>query len=250
MPAGRLRSLLYGGSPAPAEVIERALAVFGTVLEQGYGQTETFPPTLALGCADHAVPGARGRRLRESLGRPVPTCEVRLVGGEGLAEVPPGAVGEIAVRGANVTPGYFGDAPATAAAKRDGFQLTGDLAVRDGDGTLRLMGRCADVLGRVGRVLHVRELEREAEAHPGVREAAVCDVAGELVLAVVPRRGDGGSLLVSLGRRMAARLGQQERPARIALVRALPRNTNRKLRRDVLAAMLGRGSGAAAPREE
>jgi long-chain acyl-CoA synthetase len=250
VPAGRLRSLLYGGSPAPAEVIERALAAFGPVLEQGYGQTETFPPTLALGCADHAIPGARGRRLRESLGRPVPTCEVRLVGDEGIAEVPAGGVGEIAVCGPNVSPGYFGDARATAAAKRGGFHLTGDLALREADGTLRLVGRRADVLGRVGRVFHVRDVEREAEAHPEVREAAACDVSGELVLAVVPRNGGGGALVAALGRRMAARLRPEQRPARISLVRALPRNANRKLRRDVLAAMLGRGSGAAAPREE
>ncbi|MBI5486388.1 MAG: acyl--CoA ligase [Deltaproteobacteria bacterium] len=247
---GRLRSLLYGGAPVSANVIERALTFFGPVLEQGYGQTETFPPTLALSRADHVIPGARGRRLRESLGRPVPTCEVRLVDAEGTEEVAPGAVGEIAVRGANVTPGYFGDEAATARAKRGGFHLTGDVAVRDPDGTVRLMGRRAEALGSSGRAVHARQVEREAEEHPDVREAAACEVGGSVVLAVVPRGGDGSVLLASLRQRLADRLGPAARPSRIVVVPALPRNANRKLERGVLAEILGVGCGAAVPREE
>ncbi|MBI5500711.1 MAG: acyl--CoA ligase [Deltaproteobacteria bacterium] len=247
---GRLRSLLYGGAPVSASVIERALAFFGPVLEQGYGQTETFPPTLALGRAEHLIPGVRGRRLRESLGRPVSTCEVRLVGAEGTGEVSPGAVGEIAVRGANVTPGYFGDEAATARAKRGGFHLTGDLAVRDADGTVRLMGRRSEMLGSLERAVHARQVEREAEEHPDVREAAACDVGGAVVLAVVSRGGDGAALVASLRRRMVERLGPAARPSRIVVLRALPRNANRKLERSALAALVAGEGGAASSREE
>jgi acyl-CoA synthetase (AMP-forming)/AMP-acid ligase II len=246
VPARRLRSLLYGGAPAPLAVVERALVLFGPVLEQGYGQTETFPPTVALAKADHVAGGPKGRWIRGSIGRPVRTCDVRLLGPAGIEPVPSGAVGEIAVRGANVTAGYYRDEPATHRSRRADFQLTGDLAVQDDDGYLHLMGRRAETFRRAERDVHARAVEREVEAHPLVREAAVCEVAGALVLAVVPRDGAAADLRQVLATLLAERLESHARPTRIELLPALPRNQNLKLRRDALAALLAGGPAAGA----
>jgi acyl-CoA synthetase (AMP-forming)/AMP-acid ligase II len=243
----RLRSILYGGAPAPLPVIDEALDRLGPVLEQGYGQTETFPPTVALRRKEHLVPGEAGRRLRGSLGRPVGTCEVRLVGSDGTEPVAVGMPGEIAVRGGNVTPGYFRDEAATRRARRGDFFLTGDLAVRDGDGALHLLGRRAEVFRVDGVERHARRVEREGEGVRGVREAALCEVAGEAVLAVASGPEAGADLAERVARALAVALPAGTRPSRVVVLDRLPRNPNRKLRRDRLAAML---AAADAPRRE
>ncbi len=236
--APRLRSVLYGGAPAPVPVIERAIDIMGPVLEQGFGQTETFPPTLALRKGDHVLPGPKGRSIRSSIGRPVGTCEVRLVGEDGEGEVPDGAPGTIAVMGPNVTPGYFGDEAATAAARRGRFFLTGDVAVRDECGFFHLLGRAADRIERRGGAIWPREIERAAEMHPGVLESAACVVNGALTLALVPRRGSAGPDMGAVWTFLAGRLRDREMPDRLVRMAELPRNVNRKLVRDALAAGL------------
>ncbi|NMC71963.1 MAG: acyl--CoA ligase [Myxococcales bacterium] len=234
----RLRSVLYGGAPAPLSVVEEALDVLGPVLEQGYGQTETYPPTLALRQHEHVLPGPDGRAVRTSLGRPVGTCEVRLLGVTGLEEVPAGEAGELAIRGPNVTPGYFDDPAATAAARRGEFFLTGDLARRDRAGFYHLLGRRADAVRRDGRPVHPRHVERVAEEHPAVREAALCLVDGRLVLALRARVAEPAAALDDLQNWLANRLEAHERPDELRFVADLPRNVNLKLLRGALAERL------------
>jgi long-subunit acyl-CoA synthetase (AMP-forming) len=95
---------------------------------QGYGMTEVAPTATHLTPEDHR----RGDRLR-SAGRAADHAEVRIVDGDGN-EVPRGAVGEVAVRGANVMVGYWEKPEETAAAVRDGWMHTGDGAHMDDDG--------------------------------------------------------------------------------------------------------------------
>jgi acyl-CoA synthetase (AMP-forming)/AMP-acid ligase II len=235
---GRLRSVLYGGAPAPLPVVEEALDVLGPVLEQGYGQTETYPPTLALRRHEHCFPGPEGRAIRASLGRTVGTCEVRLLGAEGTEPVRPGEPGELAIRGPNVTPGYFADPAATAAARRGEFFLTGDIAHRGRDGFHHLLGRRADVVQRDARPIYPRRVERTAELHPAVLEAALCSVDGRQVLSLRSRAA--GAACAGLGVRgwLAARLEPHELPDEVRWVDDLPRNVNLKLLRGLLAERL------------
>ncbi|MBN1770952.1 MAG: acyl--CoA ligase [Deltaproteobacteria bacterium] len=241
---GRLRSVLYGGAPAPLPIVEEALDALGPVLEQGYGQTETYPPTLALRRHEHGFPGPEGREIRGSLGRPVGTCEVRLLGPDGTEPIPPGAAGELAIRGPNVTPGYFADPPATAAARRGDFFLTGDLARRDRAGFYHLLGRRTDVVRRAGGPVYPRRVERAAEEHPAVREAALCSLDGKLVLTLRARSPGAAAAGHGLRAWLAARLEAHELPDELRFVDDLPRNVNLKLLRGVLAERL-RGSSPA-----
>ena len=235
---GRLRSVLYGGAPAPLAVLEEALDLLGPVLEQGYGQTETYPPTLALRRHEHCFPGPEGRSIRASLGRPVGTCEVRLLGPEGTEPVRSGEPGELAIRGANVTPGYFGDPAATDAARRGEFFLTGDIAYRGRDGFFHLLGRRADVVHRDARPIYPRLVERTAELHPAVLEAALCFVDGRLVLSLRPRTAEPACLGLQVRGWLAARLEPHELPDEVRWVDDLPRNVNLKLLRGLLAERL------------
>jgi acyl-[acyl-carrier-protein]-phospholipid O-acyltransferase/long-chain-fatty-acid--[acyl-carrier-protein] ligase len=111
---------------------------------EGYGITETSP-VLAVNvpdkAEDEAPNGIWTGNVRGSVGRPVIGVAVRFVDVETGAEVPPGQVGLLEVRGANVFQGYLGDPARTAEAKVGGWYRTGDLARLDDDGFLHLAGR-------------------------------------------------------------------------------------------------------------
>jgi acyl-CoA synthetase (AMP-forming)/AMP-acid ligase II len=229
--------------------VEEALDALGAVLEQGFGQTETFPPTLALRREEHLLAGDAGREIRGSIGRPVGTCEVRLLGPKGVGDVPDGEPGEIAVRGDNVTPGYFGDPGATAAALRGGFFRTGDVAFRDERGYFHLLGRRAEAVERDGGTVWLRRMERAAELHPQVLEAAACTIDGLIVLAVVSRPGAASTESVGLEAFLERRLAPADRPDAVEWVGDLPRNVNMKLRRDALTQRLVARLRAGLPRQ-
>lgn len=179
-----VRRISYGGSPAPAAMVDRIAAAFPDLrdqLIQGYGLTETTAiSTLNIG-ADYAS-------HPRSVGIAAPTVEIRVVGGFG-EPVAPGEVGEIAVRGANVMPRYWNRPDADAEAFRDGFFHTGDLGYLDDDGFLYITDRAKDVVIRGGENVYSVEVESALESHEAVVEAAVVGVAdpdlGERVKAVV-----------------------------------------------------------------
>ncbi|TDO18901.1 acyl-CoA synthetase (AMP-forming)/AMP-acid ligase II [Mycobacterium sp. BK086] len=179
-----LRSVMYGGSPISAALLERAADRLPTAsFVQAYGMTEVSPVATLLGPADHHDP-----RLRMSGGRAAPHSEVRIVG-EDDAELPRGEVGEIVVRGSHVMAGYWGKPEETAAALRDGWMHTGDAGYMDDRGYVFVVDRLKDMIVSGGENVYSVEVENALARHPAVATCAVIGIPdehwGERVHAVV-----------------------------------------------------------------
>lgn len=209
---------------------------FGVTVYTNYNSTETSN-TLVSG----PNPARAGL-----CGRPRPGVEARLVDANDI-EVPEGEVGELMLRTDlpwALTPGYSGDAEATARLWRNGWLHTGDLFRRDPNGDYYFVDRGKDAIRRRGENISSHEVEAELLAHPAVREAAVVAAASELgedeVLAIVaPRPGasiDCAELLEFLRPRMAHFM----LPRYIRVVKELPRTPTHKVQKFVL-----RGEGLA-----
>jgi long-chain acyl-CoA synthetase len=190
-----LEMVLYGASPMPVDRLIAAVDVFGPILQQAYGMTETAPLLTAwhsawLDFSDDPV--ARGRLA--SCGREVPGVEVRVVNPETDEDVKPGEAGEIIARGPNVMKGYWKRPDATAEALRNGWMYTGDVATVDDQNYVFIVDRAKDMIISGGENVYSTEVENALYEHPDVLEAAVIGIPdeqwGEAVLAVVvPREG-------------------------------------------------------------
>ncbi|MCL7367246.1 acyl-CoA synthetase [Streptomyces ardesiacus] len=233
-----LRHLLYGAAPMSPARVRAAWDLFGPVLGQGYGCGETTSGVLFLSTEDHrrAVEGD-DEELLLSCGRPLAEAEVRIVD-DGGAPVADGEIGEIAVRGPDVVPGYHNEPELTARSFRDGWFLTGDLARRREDGYVFIVDRKKDMIISGGFNIYAVEVESVLHQHPGVFEAAVVGVPdeqwGEAVKAVVvPRAGvtlDPEELIAFC----AERLARMKKPRSVDVVAALPHNPNGKIDRRAL----------------
>jgi acyl-CoA synthetase (AMP-forming)/AMP-acid ligase II len=152
-------------------------------LVQSYGTTETAGTVFQQAPADVV-----GRPWTNSTGQPLPHIKIRTIDNAGN-DVPPGEVGELAVGGERVMAGYWRNEPATKAAFRDGFYLTGDLAVHDEAGRFTILGRMKEMIISGGENVYPAEVEKALLAHARVSEAAVFGVPhpvwGEEVRAVV-----------------------------------------------------------------
>lgn len=232
-----LKVLIYGAAPMPPTLAEEARALFDCDWFQGYGLTETTGVLTALRPEDHAVP----ERLAAA-GRALSCCEVRVVGPDDRP-LPPGEVGEVVARGANVALGYHGRPDATEEAWRGGWFHTGDVGRVDADGLLFLVDRLKDMILVGGENVYSREVEVALEEHPDVREVAVIgvphDVWGEGVTAFVAPRDpveDPAAFQRALVRHCRERLARYKCPTRVEVVAGLPRNAAGKVRKDELRA--------------
>jgi fatty-acyl-CoA synthase len=178
-----VRSLLCGGAPVPEPLIHTYLER-GLAFVQGYGMTEASPGVLLLD-RDHALSKAG------SAGVPHFFSDVRIADAEGRA-VPAGERGEVQVEGPNVTPGYWRLPDATETALRDGWFRSGDVAVADDDGYVRIVDRIKDLIISGGENIYPAEVEEVFYRHPAVAECAVIGVPderwGEVGRAVVVTR--------------------------------------------------------------
>ncbi|MQA76842.1 MAG: AMP-binding protein, partial [Solirubrobacterales bacterium] len=166
----------------PEAVLTAFEKTFGVVILEGYGLTETSSTATLNPSATH--------RKMLSIGKPIWGVEAKIVDAAG-APLPPGKdqIGEICIRGFNVTKGYYGKPDATAEAIRDGWLHTGDLGYADEDGFLYVVDRIKDLIIRGGYNVYPREVEEVLYTHPAVAEAAVIgrpdDRLGEEVVAVI-----------------------------------------------------------------
>lgn len=182
----------HGGSPIAVEVLRRGARAFpGTAFVHLYGATETSP--LLTGLPDEIE--LLGTEREKSAGQPVMGCEVVIRDADGNA-LPPGAPGEVTVRGANVMAGYWNKPEQTAAALRDGWYWTGDVGRLDEEGYLFLLDRSKDMIISGGENIYCTEVEDALYTHPAVLEATVFGIPseqwGEAVHAVVVLR-DGAT---------------------------------------------------------
>lgn len=225
-----VRWFYSGGAPCPRELIDDYLAR-GLPFGQGYGMTETAPTVLMLARDDM-------RERAGSVGKPVAFARIRVVDERG-AEVPPGEVGELQVRGPNLFAGYWQQSAATAASFSDGWFRTGDLAWRDAAGFVTIAGRKHEMIISGGENIYPLEVEQVLATHPAVAEVVVFRVAderwGEVPAAVVARKPGRAVDVAELQAYCAGRLARYKIPRRITFVPALPRNATGKIDKRALA---------------
>jgi fatty-acyl-CoA synthase len=180
-----LEMIVYGAAPMSPDRLREAIAAFGNVFVQMYGQTEAPQCVTSLRKADHDL--ARPERLG-SCGRPSPLVDVKLFDSE-MREVAVGEPGEICVRGPLVMDGYWKRPEANEEAFRGGWLHTGDVAVADAEGYLYIVDRTKDMIISGGFNIYPREVEDALMAHAAVASAAVIGVPdgkwGEAVKAFV-----------------------------------------------------------------
>ncbi len=160
-----MRLFACGSAPLPAPVLDAFQNAFGHTILERYGMSETLMNT--------GNPYA-GERRAGTVGVPFPGVSARIVDAQ-RAGVPVAddTIGELEVRGPNVFSGYWRNATATAAAFRDGWFRTGDLAERSADGYFTLRGRSSDLIISGGFNIYPREIEELLLEASGVREAVV-----------------------------------------------------------------------------
>lgn len=183
---GSLRTVCSGGAPIAPAIAEQFHRDTGVTIHNVYGLTETTSPSHAtpIGVAGPVDPltGAL------SIGVPVFNTTARILDEHGN-EVPPGEIGEIAIRGPQVVPGYWNRPAETAEAIIDGELRTGDIGYMNEAGWFFVIDRKKDMINASGYKVWPREVEDVLCAHPAVREAAVVGIAdayrGETVKAFV-----------------------------------------------------------------
>jgi long-chain acyl-CoA synthetase len=178
-----IKACISGAAPLPVEVQQRFQELTGGRLVEGYGLSEATPVT-------HANP-IYGENRIGTIGLPFPSTDARIVDTEtGIQGLPPGEVGELAVRGPQVMKGYWQMPTETANVLRDGWLYTGDIARMDADGYFQIVDRKKDmILGAGGYNIYPREIEEVLYQHPKVQSAAAVGVPipgkGERVKAFV-----------------------------------------------------------------
>jgi long-chain acyl-CoA synthetase len=228
-----LRSIAYGAAPITTPVLKASLRTFGCALFGLYGLTETTGGVIALEPEDHDPGGPREHLLR-SAGRPYPWVELKIVDPVSAEALPPRSVGEVWLRGPNVTPGYFARPAETAAALTpDGWLRTGDGGYVDEEGYLFLTDRIKDMIVSGGENVYPVEVEEALAQHADVADVAVIGVPdgrwGEAVKAlIVPRPGAQPTpeALVAFARE---RLAGYKLPRSVEFVDEFPRTPSGKV---------------------
>ena len=219
-----------GGAPLPEPLI-RFFSDRGAHVLNGFGMTETGPTTFLMD-RDNAA------RKIGSVGRAQMLTECRLAG------VPDGAegAGEIQLRGPNITPGYYGNPEATAAAfTADGWLKTGDVGRRDAEGYMFIVDRIKDMFISGGENVYPAEVERLLAHYPGVLECAVIGVPddrwGEVGAAFLLPRPGASVDVAGLRGWCRERLAAYKVPAHVRLVEDFPRTAAGKIRKPALREM-------------
>ncbi len=224
-----LRLCISGGAAMPVEVLRNFEREFDCMILEGYGLSETSPVASFNHPDKVRKPG--------TVGTPVEGVEMRLVDGDGN-DVPPGEVGEIAIRGHNVMKGYWGKPEATAEAIPDGWFRTGDMGRVDDDGYYSIVDRKKEMIIRGGFNVYPREIEEVLHEHPAVAEAAVVGIPhaglGEEIGAAVALKPGASATEDELRAFVKERVAAYKYPRHVWLVDELPKGpTGKILRREV-----------------
>ena len=238
-----LQRIIYGASPMPRAVIDRAIAKFGQHrFWQYYGQTEAPLCLAVLRPEDHFGD------LLGACGRPALDVEIRLVNEKG-EPVPQREAGEIVVRCPMTVAGYFNAPELTAETFReDGWVHTRDVGLFDERGFLHLRDRTSDMIISGGYNIYPREVEDALLTHPAVLECAVVGAPDEkwieAVMAFVVLRPGYSADESELIAHAASRIASYKKPHRVLFVDGIPKTAVGKLDRKVLRARSREGSGA------
>ncbi|MGA0606229.1 class I adenylate-forming enzyme family protein [Phenylobacterium sp. VNQ135] len=240
-----LLSVTYGGAPSAPELVRKIAETFpGSQPGNGWGMTETTATfTSHLGKDYEARPDSAGPAA------PVGEMEIRDPA-DGRSVLPPGAVGELWVKGPQVVKGYWNKPDATAETFVDGWLRTGDLARLDEEGFLFIIDRAKDMLIRGGENIYCVEVENVLYEHPEVMDAALIGLPhktlGEEPAAVVHLRPGGTATEQELKDLVRSRLAAFKVPVKVAFwPETLPRNANGKIMKGELKQAFAEASEAA-----
>ena len=226
-----VKACIAGAAPLPPEVRKKFESITGGKLVEGYGLTEASPVT-------HANPifGL----YKEGIGIPLPDTDAKVVDLEtGTRDLPVGESGELAIKGPQVMKGYWNKPDETAhVMTRDGWLLTGDIAVMDPDGYFRIVDRKKDMILCSGYNVYPREVEDVLFTHPAVKEAAVIGVPdpyrGETVKAFLVLKDGAAATKEDVVAFCKERLAPFKVPKQIDFVKELPKTMVGKVLRRVL----------------
>ncbi|MCW2625145.1 long-chain fatty acid--CoA ligase [Mycobacterium sp.] len=229
-----LLTVVYGGGPMYVDSLKKAMAAFGPIFVQLYGQGEAPMTITGLRRADHL--GADDAVLG-SVGYARSGVDVAVLRDDGT----PAAIdeiGEIVCRGDVVMSGYWNNPEATAATLQNGWLRTGDMGSFDDRGYLTLRDRSKDVVISGGSNIYPREVEEALIQHPGVTDACVVGAPdpewGEVVVAFIV----GSASAAELDAHLLDRIARFKRPKRYEFVDEVPKNSYGKVLKRELRARL------------
>jgi acyl-CoA synthetase (AMP-forming)/AMP-acid ligase II len=241
----RARLFTAGSAALPVADFERFEALTGHRILERYGMSETL---ITLSNPAH------GERRPGAVGLPVPGFEARIVDDHGQ-DCAAGVPGELWVRGIGLMREYWRQPEATQAAFRDGWFMTGDVATRDPDGYVRILGRrSVDIIKSGGFKISAREIEEVLAEHPAVADLAVVGLSDprwgqKIAVVVVPVPGyplADRQMHLTLFRDLvglaSARLADYKKPRVLAVVSDLPRNALGKIQKAQLVTALEQGA--------
>jgi malonyl-CoA/methylmalonyl-CoA synthetase len=220
-----VRLWVSGSAPLTATTFERFRETFGYELMNRYGMTEVG-----------FVIGTRldERRRPGAIGRPFPGIQIRIVDPDRadedeLSDVHDGQVGEIVINGPNLFSGYWQKPEETKKAFLKGFVRSGDLAEREADGMIRIVGRrSVDIIKTRGFKISAVEIENCLQQHPSVMEVTVVGVPdpdlGEAVVAAVSAKPGSAVTPEAIQSYARAHLAPHKVPARVVLMTEIPRS--------------------------
>jgi acyl-CoA synthetase (AMP-forming)/AMP-acid ligase II len=231
-----LRFMRSSSSSMPPQVIKEAEEVFGAPLVESYGMTEATHQM----CSNPLPPLARKPGTVGVAAGP----EVAIMGDDGTL-LPRGGIGEIVIRGANVTPGYLNNDKANAEAFAAGWFRTGDQGQMDAEGYLSITGRLKEIINRGGEKVSPREVDEILMDHAAVAQVVCFGMPhaklGEEVAAVVVLREGAAVTERELQEFVATRAADFKVPKKILFMDEIPKGATGKLQRIGLAAKLGLG---------
>ncbi|MCC8427389.1 long-chain fatty acid--CoA ligase [Reyranella aquatilis] len=236
----RLRIAGVGGAPCALPILETWIAR-GVPLVQGWGMTETSPAGTMLDAAD-AI------RKVGSAGKAMMHTAIRVVDDEGH-DVPAGGIGELLIKGPNITPGYWNNEAATQKSFTDGWLHTGDAARLDEEGFVYIVDRWKDMYISGGENVYPAEVENVLFQIPAVADAAIIGVPserwGEVGMAVIVRKPDQALAESDVIQHCLGRLAKFKVPQSVTFVDVLPRNaTGKVLKRELRMQYVGQGAPA------
>jgi len=219
-----VRLCMAGGAALPVEVMKAFEAKFGVEILEGYGLSETSPVASFNMLGRPRKPG--------SIGYPVWGIEMCILDDEDHP-VPDGERGEICIRGHNIMKGYLGRPDATEEALKHGWFHSGDIGVRDADGSYAIVDRKKDMIIRGGFNVYPREIEEALYGHPDVLEAAVIGVPheshGEEVKAVLVTKPDAALAAEDVIAWCKERLAAYKYPRIVEFLDELPKGPTGKI---------------------
>jgi fatty-acyl-CoA synthase len=236
----RLRIAGVGGAPCALPILETWIAR-GVPLVQGWGMTETSPAGTMLDAAD-AI------RKVGSAGKAMMHTAIRVIDDEGR-DVPAGGIGELLIKGPNITPGYWNNEAATKKSFTDGWLHTGDAARLDEEGFVYIVDRWKDMYISGGENVYPAEVENVLFQIPAVADAAIIGVPnerwGEVGMAIIVRKPDQPLAEGDVIQHCLGRLAKFKVPQSVTFVDVLPRNaTGKVLKRELRVQYVGQGAPA------